>query len=132
MMKCRWPFLVAAALAIWFALSIAFMWPPIVCEARRPTGGNACVNNLRIIDSAKEQWAAAHGRTNGDPIVVQEVNEYIKGNTTPTCPDGGTYAYNAVAADPTCSLGQIESKRVRVTLFSWMESPSGSHKFSTK
>jgi len=63
----------------------------------------SCVNNLRMIESGKEQWALANHKTNGDAVVGAEVNEYIKGNTTPTCPQGGAYRYNAIGADPECS-----------------------------
>lgn len=56
-----------------------------------------------MIDSGKEQWTLTNGKTNGDAVVVAGVNEYIKSNTTPTCPQGGTYTYNNVGTDPECS-----------------------------
>ena len=63
----------------------------------------ACQNNLRRIDSGKEQWALAERKTDGDPIVTREVNQYIRGNTTPICPAGGAYSYLNIGSDPTCS-----------------------------
>ena len=64
---------------------------------------NACINNLRQVDGAKEQWALEHNATNGVPVVVAEVNAYIKGGA-PTCPDGGTYSYGVVDEAPKCTF----------------------------
>lgn len=68
-----------------------------------PAARNSCINNLRIIDAAKEQWALASGSTRGD-VDLQGANEYIKGNRTPTCPAGGTYSYNVLGSDPECNV----------------------------
>jgi prepilin-type N-terminal cleavage/methylation domain-containing protein len=76
---------------------------PSFIKARQESQKNACINNLRQIDAAKEQWALANGKVNGDAIVQAEVDAYIKGGN-PTCPASGTYTYGAVGADPTCSI----------------------------
>jgi hypothetical protein len=64
---------------------------------------NACINNLRQIDGAKEQWAQDKRKSEGDLIVPAEVNEYIKGGA-PKCPKGGVYRYGKVEDAPTCSI----------------------------
>lgn len=64
---------------------------------------SSCINNLRQIDSAKEQWALANSGTNGEESAVSAVNQYIKGKTTPVCPQGGIYTYNPIGAPPACS-----------------------------
>lgn len=102
------------------------MWPPIVTH-RETSNRNACINNLRIIDAAKEQWAGKHGHPNSTPVVIEEVNEWIKGGRTPMCPNGGTYSYNPVGTYPTCSLGEVAPKRVRVGIFHWQWSPAKHH-----
>lgn len=76
---------------------------PSFVKARGTSRQNACINNLRQIDSAKEQWAIANGINGTADVVVPEVNEYIKGGTTPICPAGGTYTYNVMGTDPTCT-----------------------------
>ena len=76
---------------------------PSFVKARTQAQTNACINNLRQIDAAKEQWALADGATTG-AVTVSEVNEYIKGSTTPECPANGTYAYNNLGSDPTCDV----------------------------
>jgi prepilin-type N-terminal cleavage/methylation domain-containing protein len=76
---------------------------PSFVKARNQSQQNACINNLRIVDAGKEQWAMARRKTNGDAATTSGVNAYIKGNTTPQCPGGGTYAYNNIGSDPTCT-----------------------------
>jgi hypothetical protein len=36
-----------------------------------------------------------------------EVNRYIKGNISPRCPNGGTYSYNGIGVNPTCTLTNL-------------------------
>lgn len=79
------------------------------CQLPIPIGAHlnpqqSCMNNLRIIDAGKEQWAMVSRKTNGQPVVISGVNEYIKGNTTPVCPEGGTYSYNVIGSNPNCSI----------------------------
>jgi len=43
---------------------------------------------MRLIVSAKEQWAMNNGMEAGAAVDVPKVNEYLKGGTTPVCPQG--------------------------------------------
>jgi hypothetical protein len=98
----------------WTILSWILMWPPICWPERITWSSAACINNLRMIDSGKEQWAIANHKTNGDSIVTAEVNQYLKGVTTPTCPDGGVYVYGRIGELPFCELdGQMIPARQR-------------------
>lgn len=65
---------------------------------------NTCINNLRQIDGAKQQWALENKKP--DNTLVSEVNitSYLPGNVMPTCPSGGTYTINSVGVAPTCSV----------------------------
>ncbi len=76
---------------------------PNFVKARGTAQKNACINNLRQIDGAKEQWALENKKSSGTASVDTEVNAYIKGGS-PSCPGGGTYTYNAVDTSPSCSL----------------------------
>jgi len=76
---------------------------PNFVKARGTAQKNACINNLRQIDGAKEQWALENKKKSGDAIVEADVNDYIKGGA-PSCPGGGTYTYNVVDTNPACSL----------------------------
>lgn len=76
---------------------------PTFIKSRNASCQNGCINNLRMIDSAKEQWALANHKTNGEEVVILRANEYIKGNTTPICPENGAYKYNVIGKNPECS-----------------------------
>lgn len=70
---------------------------------------NACINNLRQIDAAANQFALEHQLTNGDRInFPNDLTPYIKLNSAgkvPPCPAGGTYHIGKIGEDPACSLG---------------------------
>ena len=76
---------------------------PNFVKARGTAQRNACINNLRQIDGAKEQWALENKKSAGTATVAAEVEAYIKGGA-PKCPGGGTYTYGAVDTAPDCSL----------------------------
>jgi len=76
---------------------------PNFVKARTTAQKNACINNLRQIDGAKEQWALEKKLAPGAASVDSEVEAYIK-NGRPNCPAGGTYTFNAVDTPPGCSL----------------------------
>lgn len=77
---------------------------PSFVKARTTSQQNACINNLRQIDSAKEQWALAEAKSDGDSVDIDAVNQYLKGGTTPVCPAGGSYTYNPIGINPTCNI----------------------------
>jgi prepilin-type N-terminal cleavage/methylation domain-containing protein len=77
---------------------------PSFVKARNTSQQNACINNLRIVDAGKEQYAMAARLTDGNTINTDSVNEYVKGGTTPICPGGGTYAYENIGSQPECTI----------------------------
>jgi hypothetical protein len=65
---------------------------------------NTCLNNLRQIDAAKQQWALEKNK-NADAVPKPEdLLPYLKDGVFPTCPEGGFYSINSVEAVPTCSI----------------------------
>lgn len=56
---------------------------PSFLRARNVSQQNKCINNLRMIDAGKCQWSLAKAKVDGDSVVTSEINEYIKGSTTP-------------------------------------------------
>jgi len=83
---------------------LATMGLPSLRKARETSRKNACVNNLRVIDSAKEQEAIELNLADGGNST--DITLYIKGGALPTCPAGGAYTAGAVGTDPTCSYSQ--------------------------
>jgi len=83
---------------------------PNFIKARATSQANACINNLRQIDSAINQWAMETSQPGGAPIPsVSTVSAYIKlnsSNSVPSCPAGGIYSTFNVGLTPqvSCSL----------------------------
>jgi prepilin-type N-terminal cleavage/methylation domain-containing protein len=75
---------------------------PNFVKARNTAQANACINNLRQIDSAMQQWALETGAGDTTPV-TDKIWEYIK-NGQPSCPVGPTkYQLPAsVTTLPTC------------------------------
>ena len=77
---------------------------PNFVKARTTSQMNACINNLRQIDGAKQQWALENKKTAEDVPNRQEIATYLKDNVLPRCPGGGRYNFGAVGVAPTCSV----------------------------
>jgi prepilin-type N-terminal cleavage/methylation domain-containing protein len=83
---------------------------PNFVRARATAQANACINNMRQIDGAINQWALENGKQSADAVTLANCQPYIKLNSAgniPPCPAGGTYTTTTVGATPsvTCSLG---------------------------
>jgi hypothetical protein len=82
---------------------------PNFVKARATAQANSCINNLRQIDAAANQFALENGKTNGAAIhFPDDLTPYIRLNSQgkiPSCPAGGVYSINSVGEIPACSLG---------------------------
>jgi prepilin-type N-terminal cleavage/methylation domain-containing protein len=80
---------------------------PNFVRARATSQKNACINNLRQIDGAKQQWALeTHQLSTASPVST-DIQPYLgrgTGGTWPACPANGTYAVNVVNVAPTCTI----------------------------
>ena len=65
---------------------------------------STCINNLRLIDGAKQQWAMQNSKGPNDVPQPQEILPFLPNNQMPQCPGGGRYTLNAVNKAPTCSI----------------------------
>ena len=93
-----------AILFIPLLLAIAI---PNFVKARDTSMQNACINNLRQIDGAKNEWALENNKTNGTPVTEADIKPHLKlsaGGSLPKCPAGGTYTIGKVGEPPTCSI----------------------------
>jgi|ERR1017187_9805840 hypothetical protein len=111
-------FVLACVVGIFALIAI----PNFVSNGGNGPGGksNACINNLRRIDAAKNEWALEHNGKTNDVVTVSDIKPYLehdldpngkpylkldaKGNL-PKCPSGGVYTIGKVGEPPTCSLG---------------------------
>ena len=84
---------------------------PAFVKSRANSQANYCINNLRQIDSAAQQFAFTAGKHAGDTInYPSDLTPYIKLNSNggiPPCAVGGVYTLNPVGTIPSvvCSLG---------------------------
>jgi len=79
---------------------------PNFVKARETAQKNACVNNLRQVDGAKDQAALEAGLGTGANVDAL-ISGYIKGGT-PVCPVGDTaYTIGNVGTDPACNAPTV-------------------------
>ncbi len=85
---------------------------PNFIKARATAQANACINNLRQIDAAINEWALEAGQSTGATVNATVISGYIKLNSAssiPSCPAGGTYTYGKVGDTKqiSCSLSTL-------------------------
>jgi hypothetical protein len=78
---------------------------PNFIRARYESATNACVNNLRQIESAKEQWKIENFKKDGNIATEADIKPYFMNEILPKCPAGGTYIIDRVGEDPRYSIG---------------------------
>src|SRR5437764_12144895 len=84
---------------------------PNFVRARTTSQMNACINNLRQIDGAKQQWALETKQATNATPVTTDIVPYLKSSVL--CPAGGTavttltatYTISHVSTNPICTLG---------------------------
>lgn len=82
---------------------IAVLLALAACGPRRPCE-NACINNLRQLDGAKQTWAAEERKTTNDVPTWDDLRGYMKFQLV--CPQGGAYTIGRVGERPKCSIPQ--------------------------
>ena len=99
------PVIVASILLAVFATWSYFNFLGV--RSTNPTA--ACVNTLRMIESAKEQWALENNKTTNDIPTWKVLSPYFgrpgETNNLPRCPLGGEYIIGKIGEPPKCSLG---------------------------
>ena len=64
---------------------------------------NTCINQLRQIDGAKQQWAFENHKTNG-AVAWNDIRRYLWHEKIPHCPKGGSYTLGKIEDWPTCTV----------------------------
>jgi len=89
---------------------------PNFVKARATSQQNACINNMRQITAAVNEWALETGQQTGATVTFPaSLTPYIQLNSNssiPPCPAGGTYTVNPVGNIPSvlCSLSTLPSQ----------------------
>jgi prepilin-type N-terminal cleavage/methylation domain-containing protein len=86
---------------------------PNFVKARTTSQQNACINNLRLIDASKQQWALEQRKQSTDTPVGSDLQPYLgrgSNGELPSCPvdpqSGFTTSYtpNNVGTPPVCQV----------------------------
>jgi prepilin-type N-terminal cleavage/methylation domain-containing protein len=88
---------------------------PNFVKARTTSQQNACINNLRLVDAAKQQWALEQRKQTTDTPAASgtDLQPYLGRGATgelPTCPVDPqntfptSYTVNNVGTSPTCNI----------------------------
>jgi prepilin-type N-terminal cleavage/methylation domain-containing protein len=88
---------------------------PNFVKARATSQQNACINNMRQITAAVNQWALENGQQTGTAVNNNDLTPYIQLNSNgsiPPCPAGGTYTVGEVGNLPqvTCTLSTLSQQ----------------------
>ena len=81
---------------------------PSFVQARETSQQNVCINNLRQLESAKDQYAIENNKSSSTEPGATDLDAYIKGTTAELiCPAGGTsfadsYTINAIGTNAVC------------------------------
>jgi prepilin-type N-terminal cleavage/methylation domain-containing protein len=82
---------------------------PNFVKARTTAQKNACINNLRQIDGAIQQWALENRKAEIDQVTIDNIVGYLRAAVS--CPAGGgktmaeCYGVTDCKTPPTCTIG---------------------------
>jgi len=86
---------------------------PNFVKARTTSQQNACINNLRLVDSSKQQWALEQKQQTSSTPAGSDLQPYLghgANGELPTCPVdpqnafGSSYTPNNVGTPPVCQI----------------------------
>ena len=82
---------------------LAVMAIPNLTKVREVTYRSSCFNNMRQIESAKQQWILETLRDSSSTANESDLAPYIRGGF-PQCPANGTYTISDGDTAPSCSI----------------------------
>ena len=86
---------------------------PNLIRARTTSQTNTCIDNIRMIDASKQQWALEQRKQTTDTMVGSDLQPYLgrgANGELPTCPVDtanaftSSYAPNNVGTSPQCLI----------------------------
>jgi hypothetical protein len=94
------------------ALLVVSVGLKALATSRKAERRNACINNLRLLDSAKNQYALENRKKPGDIVTPSELRAYMGcgHGDLPLCPNDksgeftNSYELNPIGEHPTCKI----------------------------
>ena len=80
---------------------LASIATPHFIRTTQTTTRGTCLNNLRLIAAAKDQWAMENDVGAGTECLHIQLNPYFK-HGVPLCPRGTAYKLCPIGCDPVC------------------------------
>ena len=80
---------------------LASIATPHFIRTSQATMHSTCINNLRLIAAAKDEWAMENSATSGADVVHMQLTPYFK-HGIPLCPRGTAYKLGLIGTDPVC------------------------------
>jgi len=84
---------------------------PNFAKARATAQKNACINNLRIVDAGKEQWALETNQKAAATVLATDIDGYVRGTTSKVlCPADSaktfvtSYTISVLGTNPACKI----------------------------
>ena len=80
---------------------------PNFVHARETARSKACIENMKQIASAEEQYAMDAKLATGSaaPAMTALVGPALYIKSTPVCPSAGAYTISVIGTDPLCAIG---------------------------
>lgn len=94
---------------------LAAIAAPNFLQARIAARRNACINNLRVISSAKDQCSIENSLDESSTPTVAQMSPYLKSGVIPNEPLTGSsssYTINALSVNPTCTQSASPNSHV--------------------
>lgn len=83
---------------------LAVIATPHFLKARNSARVKACMENLRVMDAAKTQWAFDYRQPTSAYPLSTDIVPYLRDGGMPACPANGTYRIRSLRRQPICSL----------------------------
>ena len=104
---------------------------PNFVRSRQTSQQNACINNLRLIDGAKQQWALEAKKTSASSPIPDDLQPYLgRGNgVLPICPVDPDQTFNTsyvileVSNPPLCRISGVTVSSSGITIGTHMLPP---------
>jgi len=95
-----------------FLAMIAAIALPSLFRARNKSQATACIDQLRQLQAAQQQWIIETKPSASTKIKKKDLQPYFKNGQFPVCPSGGDYKLGTPSEQPECSLDKSEGHKL--------------------